>query len=219
MKKLAMDWAELDENRLTDEQRAILKKFELAVVIDLKNVSKHQSLRDVISASHVFAEEDTVMKDGLLSFITQNQDKVLLVFDGYDEYHYARNSEIFEIFRGNEPRNCCVLITTRISKADELKEFQDVHAEITGFSEEDRKAFMIRMLGSKTQAEALCDELDYRGVRDLARVPLLLLFFCTLWKKGTLQNFPDSNTKLYVAIVQYVLDHNKAFEQHWNGDA
>ena len=155
VKKLAMDWAELDENRLTDEQRAILKKFELAVIIDLKKVSKYQNLRDIISASHIFADEDTAMKDGLLSYITHNQDKVLLVFDGYDEYRFGSNSEIFEIFKGNKLRNCCVLITTRISKADELKEFKDVHAEITGFSGEDSHSFMVRMLGDKIQAIAL----------------------------------------------------------------
>ena len=210
VKKLAMDWAELDENRLTDEQRAILKKFELAVIIDLKKVSKCQNLSDVISASHIFADEDTAMKDGLLSYITHNQDKVLLVFDGYDEYRFGSNSEIFEIFKGNKLRNCCVLITTRISKADELKEFKDVHAEITGFSKEDIYSFMVRMLGDETQANALQGHLCKRNVYDLARVPLLLLFFCTLWKKGSAQSFPDSKTTLYVAIVQYVLDHNES---------
>ena len=210
VKKLAMDWAELDENRLTDEQRAILKKFELAVIIDLKKVSKYQNLRDIISASHIFADEDTAMKDGLLSYITHNQDKVLLVFDGYDEYRFGSNSEIFEIFKGNKLRNCCVLITTRISKADELKEFKDVHAEITGFSGEDRHSFMVRMLGDNTQAGALWRHLCKRDLNDLARVPLLLLFFCTLWKEGSAQSFPDSKTKLYVAIVQYVLDHNES---------
>ena len=210
VKKLAMDWAELDENRLTDEQRAILKKFELAVIIDLKKVSKYQNLRDIISASHIFADEDTAMKDGLLSYITHNQDKVLLVFDGYDEYRFGSNSEIFEIFKGNKLRNCCVLITTRISKADELKEFKDVHAEITGFSEKDSYSFMVRMLGDETQADALRRHLCKRNLNDLARVPLLLLFFCTLWKKGSAQSFPDSKTKLYVAIVQYVLDHNES---------
>ena len=210
VKKLAMDWAELDENRLTDEQRAILKKFELAVIIDLKKVSKYQNFRDIISASHIFADEDTAMKDGLLSYITHNQDKVLLVFDGYDEYRFGSNSEIFEIFKGNKLRNCCVLITTRISKADELKEFKDVHAEITGFSGEDSHSFMVRMLGDKRQANALRYHLCKRNLYDLARVPLLLLFFCTLWKKGSAQSFPDSKTKLYVAIVQYVLDHNES---------
>ena len=210
VKKLAMDWAEYDENRLTDEQRAILKKFELAVIIDLKKVSKHKSFRDIISASHIFADEDTAMKDGLLSYITHNQDKVLLVFDGYDEYHFGSNSEIFEIFKGNKLRNCCVLITTRISKADELKEFKDVHAEITGFSGEDSHSFMVRMLGDKIQAIALYRHLCKRNLNDLSRVPLLLLFFCTLWKKGSAQSFPDSKTTLYFEIVQYVLNHNAA---------
>ena len=210
VKKLAMDWAELDENRLTDEQRAILKKFELAVIIDLKKVSKYQNLRDIISASHIFADEDTAMKDGLLSYITHNQDKVLLVFDGYDEYRFGRNSDIFEIFKGNKLRNCCVLITTRISKADELKEFKDVHAEITGFSGDDSHSFMVRMLGDETQARALWLHLCKRNLYDLARVPLLLLFFCTLWKKGSAQSFPDSKTTLYIEIVQYVLNHNAA---------
>ena len=210
VKKLAMDWAELDENRLTDEQRAILKKFELAVIIDLKKVSKYQNLRDIISASHIFADEDTAMKDGLLSYITHNQDKVLLVFDGYDEYHFGSNSEIFEIFKGNKLRNCCVLITTRISKADELIKFKDVYAEITGFSMKDIYSFMVRILGDEIQAGALRDHLRERNLYDLARVPLLLLFFCTLWKKGSAQGFPDSKTTLYIEIVQYVLNHNAA---------
>ena len=209
VKKLAVDWAELDDENLADKQKDVLKKFELAVVIDLKKVSKHQSLRDVISASDIFAEEETAMKDGLLSYITKNQEKVLLVFDGYDEYHCGSNSEIYEIFRGNKLRNCCVLITTRISKADELREFKDVHAEITGFSAEDRMAFMRRMLGGETEAMELMDHLKRKNLQDLARVPLLLLFFCTLWKKGKLKSFPDSKTKLYLAIVQYVLDHNE----------
>ena len=209
VKKLALDWAELGDEKMTDKQKEILKKFELAVIIDLKKVSKHQSLRDIIGASHIFAKEDAAMEEGLLSYITQNQDKVLLVFDGYDEYHYGTNSEIFEIFRGNQLRDCCVLITTRISKADELKEFKDVHAEIIGFSEEDRRAFMERMLGSENNVMFLKARLSYLGLEDLARVPLLLLFFCTLWKKGKLTIKHDSKTKLYKDIVQCVLDHDE----------
>ena len=209
VKKLALDWAELGDEKMTDKQKESLKKFELAVIIDLKKVSTHQSLRDIISASHIFAKEDTAMKDGLLSYITQNQDKVLLVFDGYDEYQHGTNSEIFDIFRGIQLRDCCVLITTRISKADELKEFKDVHAEIIGFSNEDSMAFMERMLGSEDEAIFLIMHLKILGLEDLARVPLLLLFFCTLWKnrKSTIDH--DSKTKLYKDIVQYVLDHDE----------
>ena len=209
VKKLAVDWAELDDANPGDKQKDILKKFELLVVVNLKEVSKYQSLKDVISRSSIFAREEKHLTDGLLNYIGKNQDKVLLVFDGYDEYRCGSNSEIYEIFRGNELRNCCVLITTRISKADELRAFNDMHAEITGFSEEDREAFMSRMLGDKGEAFELSCHLHRQKLKDLAKVPLLLLFFCTLWKRGKSKSFPERKTKLYLTIVQYVLDYNQ----------
>jgi len=194
---------------MRENQKDALKKFELVLVVNLKEVSKCQSFQDVISQSSIFTEEETALTEGMLRYITKNQDKVLLVFDGYDEYRCGSNSEIYEIFKGKKLRNCCALITTRISKADELRTFKDMHAEITGFSEEDRKAFMRKMLGGEAEARELSRHLDQQNLEDLAKVPLLLLFFCTLWKKGKSKSFPESKTKLYLAIVQYVLDYNQ----------
>ncbi len=212
VKKLAVDWAELDDEKTGDKQKDVLKQFELLVAVNLKEVSKCQSLKDVISRSSIFPREEKHLTDSLLDYITENQEKVLLVFDGYDEYRCGTNSEIYEIFRGNELRNCCVLITTRVSKADELREFKDMHAEITGFSEEDRYAFMKRMLGGEKEARELISHLFRRKLVGMARVPLLLLFFCTLWKRGKLKSFPETKTKLYLAIVQYVLYYNQGKE-------
>ena len=209
VKKLAVDWAELDDATTGDQQKDILKKFELLVVVNLKEVSKCQSLKDVISCSSIFAWRDKYLTNSLLNYISNNEEKVLLVFDGYDEYRCGGNSEIYEIFRRNELRNCCVLITTRISKADELRPFKDLHAEITGFSREDRKAFMSRMLGGEAEAIELSRHLFRQKLTDLAKVPLLLLFFCTLWKRGKSKSFPESKTKLYLKIIQYVLDYNQ----------
>ena len=209
IKKLAVDWAELDDATTGDKQKDILKKFELLVVVNLKEVSKIQSLKGVLSYSSIFERKDKYLTDSLLNYISNNEDKVLLVFDGYDEYRCGSNSEIYEVFRGNELRNCCVLITTRISKADELREFKDMHIEITGFSAEDRYAFMSRMLGGETEAGELNLHLHLQKLQDLAKVPLLLLFFCTLWKKGKSKSFPERKTKLYLAMVQCVLDYNQ----------
>ena len=187
-----------------------LKRFELVLAINLKEVSKYSRFRDVVCRSNIFPEEDTAMAEQLISYIIHNQEKVLLVFDGYDEYRCGTTSDIYEIFMGNQLRNCCVLITTRISKAgDLLGEFKAVHAKIIGFSKEDREAFMCKMLGSKTEAIQLECHLYEEGLFELAQVPLLLLFFCTLWKKGKVNSFPETKTKLYKAIVQYVLDHSQ----------
>ena len=206
VKKLLVDWVEVNKEA-GDEQAAVLKNFELVVAVNLKEVSKCQSLKDVIRLSNVFAKEDKYMTEGLVDYISNNQEKVLLIFDGYDEYRSGRYSEIYEIFSGNSLRNCCVLITTRISKADELRGGEDLHAEITGFSKVDRRDFMCRFLSSEEMSEL--ERLLYeRQLEELEKVPLLLLFFCTLWRNGQSKSFPKSKTKLYVDIVQFILNHS-----------
>ena len=199
VKKLLVDWV--------DGQATVLKNFELVVAVNLKEVSKCQSLKDVIRLSNVFAKEDKYMTEGLVDYISNNQEKVLLIFDGYDEYRSGRCSEIYEIFSGKSLRNCCLLITTRISKADELRGGEDLHAEITGFGEVDRRDFMRRFLNSEEVSE-LEDLLYERKLEELAKVPLLLLFFCTLWKKGQSKHFPKTKTKLYMDIIEFVLNHS-----------
>lgn len=214
VKKLALDWAELSlEDETADDKTVALKKFELFVAVNLKEVSKHQSLKDVISCSNIFAEEDKSMTDGLLKYITDNQDKVLLVFDGYDEYRCGRDSDIFKIFKGDKLRDCCVLITSRISKADDLRESRVLKvlcAEILGFSVGDISSYTRRKLGSKKDAENLLAHLREKDLLDLAKYPLPLLFLCILWKEGNLESWPETKTDLYVQMVQSVLDHNQA---------
>ena len=207
VKKLLVDWVEVNKGA-GDEQAAVLKNFELVVAVNLKEVSKCQSLKDVIRLSNVFAKEDRYMTEGLVDYITNNQEKVLLIFDSYDEYHCRRDSEIYEIFSGNSLRSCCVLITTRITKADELRGGEDLHAEITGFSEVDREDFMCRFLNSK-EVLKLRNYLDARNLMDLAKVPLLLLFFCILWKRGQSADFPGNKSKLYTNIIQFILNHSQ----------
>ena len=211
VKKLLVDWVEVNK-KTSDEQAAVLNNFELVVAVNLKEVSKCQSLKEVIRLSNVFAKEDKCMTEGLVDYISNNQEKVLLIFDGYDEYRCGRNSEIYEIFSGNSLRSCCVLITTRISKADELRGGEDLHAEITGFSKVDRIDFMRRFLSSEEVGKLLI-HLYKRKLDELAKVPLLLLFLCTLWEKGQWEKgqskqFQKTKTKLYMDIIEFVLNHS-----------
>ena len=206
VKKLLVDWVEVNK-KTGDEKAAVLKNFELVVAVNLKEVSKRQSLKDVISFSNVFAKEDKYMTEGLVDYIANNQEKVLLIFDGYDEYRCGCNSEIYEIFNGKSLRNCRVLITTRISKADELRGGEDLQAEIRGFSEVDRNDFMRRFL-SDDEVSNLRKHLYERKLNELAKVPLLLLFLCTLWKKGQSKHFPKTKTTLYMDIIEFVLNHS-----------
>ena len=55
-----MDWVEVNKGA-GEERVAVLKNFELVVAVNLKEVSKCQSLIDVIRMSNVFAKEDKYM--------------------------------------------------------------------------------------------------------------------------------------------------------------
>ena len=209
VKKLAVDWAELNAGEGCDKGRDALGNFEIVVVISLREVSHCSSLRDALRSSYIFPLEDERQLDDLIEYIKYNQGNVLLVFDGYDEYRCGRNSELYQIFRGNYLRNCCVMVTSRISKAGDLLEYADVRAEITGFDLKDRKLFMKRILGTEEEARRLYAHLVTCNLIDEARVPILLLFFSTLWKTGKSNSFSRRRTELYLAIVQCILDYGE----------
>ena len=220
VKKLLVDWSNLEEAKMGEEQKDALRKFDLVLAVNLKEVSECQTLGEVISRSRLFPKNDKKSVDDLLCYIEENHDKVLLVFDGYDEYRTGNkaeerygsrgNSPIFEIFHGDILRECTVLVTTRSSRADEIRGPADIQAEINGFNMPDRKDFMRKMLDSQTEVDGLLHFLQKSELNDLARVPLLSLFFCLLWKreKEKLMELTERKAKLYQAIVKLILQHS-----------
>ena len=214
------DGVNLEKAKMEEERKDALRKFELLVSINLKEVSKCKTLTEVIRSSRLFPEDDETSVDELLSYVHENQEKVLFVIDGYDEYRTGSeaeekygsrsNSPIYEIFHGNILRDCTVLVTTRSSRADEIRGSADIQAEITGFNMFDREDFMRKMLESQTQVEDLLIFLQTSSMEDLARVPLLNLFFCLLWReeKENLMELTKSKTKLFRAIVKHILQHS-----------
>ena len=204
-KKLSLDWVERDETNVVQE-RNVLKKFEVVLFIKLREVSHCQTLREVITSSDIFPEEDKHLTDDLLRYITENQEKVLLLFDGYDEYGKGSDSEVYDVFKGDKLRDCCVLMTSRSSQADDVREFADVQAEITGFNTEDIKQYLAKQLG-EADAEDLFKHLEKQRLVDTAKVPLLALFFSILWKKEKASFIDKTRTVVFSEIVRCILDY------------
>ncbi len=204
--------------KMDEEQKDALRKFELVVAINLKEVCECQTLKEVISVSHLFPKEDESSIDDLLCYIYKNQDKVLFVLDGYDDYrtgseakvYYGsrNNSPIYNMFHGNDLKDCTVLVTTRYSRADELQGSADTQVKITGYNSCDRKVFIRKMLDSEPQIENVLEFIYMRNLEDLARVPLLTQLFCLLAKEEkTMTEYNERRNKLYQAIVEHILQH------------
>ena len=91
-KRTAFDWA--------NQRKGILKKFDVVLLIKLRDVCDLQDIRDVLRASKLLAGEEVVSVDDVYKYICDNQEKVLLILDGYDEYFCTGESPVLEIWKG-----------------------------------------------------------------------------------------------------------------------
>ena len=199
-KKTAFDWAK--------QRKEILKKFDVVLLIKLRDVCDLQDIRDVLRASKLLAGEEVVSVDDVYKYILGNQEKVLVILDGYDEYFCTGESPVLEIWKGAQLTDIHVIITTRKEKADKLRAGKQVQFEINGFKSDDQvRAFVIKVLGDVEKVEEFVTYLDKRHLKDLAEIPLLLLMLCTIWKQNHFEELPKSRAHICQNFVLTLIHH------------
>ena len=197
--KVAVDWA--------NGEKEILKKFTLLLLIRLRDVCDIPDLCSILKTAELLSADDPMAVDNLYEYVRQNQEKVLLILDGYDEYSGGKSSLIHQIWRGSQLRDCCVMITTRPVKEDELRVPSHAQFELNGFdSWEQKKQFANKILPDEEDVEGLLGYLGKHDLEEMAEIPLLLLMLCLLWKKKKPQ-LPTSRAEIYVEFIQTLLDH------------
>ncbi|KAL9978896.1 hypothetical protein ACROYT_G016480 [Oculina patagonica] len=198
--KIAVDWAR--------GEKEILKKFDVLLLIKLRDVCDIEDFCAMLKAAELLSAEDPMAYTNLYEYICQNQEKVLLVLDGYDEYSAGISSPVFQIWKGSKLRSCCVVVTTRPVKEDELRRPSHVQFEINGFdSEEQIKQFASKLLNDQKDVEELVEYIDEQDLWDVAEIPLLLLMLCLLWREKDRKGLPTSRADLYIRFMQTLLDH------------
>ena len=197
--KLAVDWA--------NGEKEILKKFTLLLLIRLRDVCDIPDLCSILKTAELLSADDPMAVDNLYEYVRQNQEKVLLILDGYDEYSGGKSSLIHQIWRGSQLRDCCVMITTRPVKEDELRVLSHAQFELNGFdSREQKKQFASKIIPDEEDVEGLLEYLEKHDLVEMAEIPLLLLMLCLLWKEKKHQ-LPTSRAKVYVEFIKTLLNH------------
>ena len=197
--KVAVDWA--------NGRKKILEKFNLLLLIRLRDVCGISDLCTMLKTAELLSADDPMAVNNLCEYVRQNQEKVLLILDGYDEYSGGKSSLIHQIWRGSQLRDCCVMITTRPVKEDELRVPSHAQFELNGFdSWEQKEQFASKILPDEEDVEGLLEYLRKHDLEEMAEIPLLLLMLCLLWKKKKHQ-LPTSRAEIYVEFIQTLLDH------------
>ena len=206
-KKAAYDWSKA--------LKEILMNFRVLILIKLRDVCDVGKIRDVLRASKLLASDGPISVDSLYDYITNNQDKVLLILDGYDEYSCAKeHSPILAIWKGEQLRDCHVIVTTRQLKCDELRGPSHVQLEIQGFKSWERKlTFARKFMAGEEDLDEFRLYLEEKDLDDMAEIPLLLLMLCSLWKEKRHEGLPKSRADIFTQFIQTMLDHKGGSHQ------
>ena len=206
-KKAAYDWSKASEE--------ILMNFSIVLLIKLRDVCDVGNIRDVLLASKLLANDGPISVDSLYDYIIDNQDKVLLILDGYDEYSFAKeHSPILAIWKGEQLRDCHVIVTTRQLKCDELRGPSHVQLEIQGFKTWERKdTFARKVMEGKEDLDEFKLYLEEKDLDDVAEIPLVLLMLCILWEEKRHEGLPKSRADIFTQFIQTMLDHKVESQQ------
>ena len=197
--KTAFDWAK--------QRKGILMKFDVVLLIKLRDVCHLKDIRDVLRASKLLADDEVISVDGVYEYILHNQEKVLLILDGYDEYFYTgEQSPVREIWEGKLLRKIHVIITTRQEKAGQLISPSHVQFEINGFKSDDQ-VFASKFLRDRQDVEDFVSYLREKDLRGMAEIPLLLMMLCSVWKENHPREQLKSRADIYKQFLQAFLHH------------
>ena len=199
--KTIFDWSQ--------QSSEVFRKFDLVLLIKLQDVCDLQDFRDVLMASELLASDSTISVDNLYHYIRNNQEKVLLVLDGYDEYSAGTSSPVVDIWEGRLLRDCHVIMTTRELHSGKLTRDSHVQFEINGFDSHDQiKMFARKLLKDEKDVEEFVDDLVEKDLKNVAEIPLLLLMLCILWNnKADHTGLSKSRVNIYTNFIQTLLNH------------
>ena len=198
-KKLVVDWSRGNKESL--------EKFAVVLLIKLRDVCNRQDFCDMLQKAELLSADDPMVFGQLYDYILRNQQKVLLILDGYDEYSAEKSSPVHQIWKGSLLRDCTLLVTTRPLKNDELRPGSHAQFEINGFGLWQVKKFALKFLRDQTEVDKFITFLTKQNLWNLAEIPLLLLMLVLSWKDDDYQGPSTSRADVYNSFCQTLLDH------------
>ncbi|XP_066294786.1 NLR family CARD domain-containing protein 4-like [Branchiostoma lanceolatum] len=199
--KLLMSW--------TDRTSEVLKKYDLVFELALREVKKSQSLVDCIF-SQLLPYDVGFTQDDLFEFIKDN-DKVLIILDGYDEFEVAESHgtySIYDLLNYKILQKSTVVVTTTTTRLADVTRLMDhdTRVEIVGFSPDNMASFVCNWFSNvvkrKEQGDALLQRISptvlYTGILS---VPFLLVLTCLLWEEDSNIPVSDQVCPLYDQLI------------------
>ena len=180
MKHLEKIWA--------DGSAPELQNIDFIFHVALNMVQSNEDIENIIVAQHKGLKGNGVEPGEIKTIIRgPSSQRVVLIFDGHDEYKRGTNSDIDNSITKDYLRTCSIVLASRENESlREIKKYMDTEVEITGFDMEGVKEYAMQYLRSSERCEQLIAEtsninssmFDY----GILHIPIFLNMICVLFK-------------------------------------
>ena len=194
-----------------------MDKFDFVWTVRLKNVDEKSSLPEIIKQQHSNLRKFPTDKVRSILY-GENNSKVALLFDGYDEYQPGKNKDIDSVLK-SRVGNCFLVLTSRPDfVSNEIRKQMDVHINIEGLSAENIKKCCDKYLHVKEKRRELLKQAASVGIYHpdgfiprllsfgkppdtaLLRIPIILLMTCFIYEQN--ESLPKSKTEIIKTLYR-----------------
>ena len=200
MAMLAMDWAD-------DKGPGELQQFDFVFLVELRKVEDDSSLAQILIQQHSRLKARKVREERIRAVLDGDTErKVLLLFDGYDEYNKGTNTEVDEAI-ADTIGDCFLIVTSRPRHMEKeiVKEMTgEIH--ITGLSEDNIVHYATKYLESEEEASNLVMKAVEASIEDLLHIPIILLMVYILYRAT--ESLPRSRTHIMWDIIRLCMDRS-----------
>ncbi|XP_071499945.1 uncharacterized protein [Diadema antillarum] len=213
-KKIAWDWC----------QGRILQDLEMVLVIPLRDVRGGGTISRI--AKSYLSDSNSSTSSQIDNFILENPAKVLLMFDGYDEFNGTvtkdSSSDVIRILRLDRYKSCRVIVTTRPWKTNEFtmdkvlkKAYTFVNVE--GFNKENLTDYIKKYFHFKERDDLAGELISFMEDNDtirssMAPFPIFAAMLCLMWngvdehKRKIVQKL-QTFSQLFEEIISFLKEH------------
>ena len=197
-KEIALQWA----------NHTILHNTKLLFLIFLSD-PEVKNIDDSRSLVNIFCEGNELVSK-ITDWLVESHGKyVTIVLDGYDEVSKDSDSSfINDIVSRRRLTKCSLVITSRPSASSHLHNIVDCRAEVLGFTEEDRLAFVQSAFGDQSEKiEKLKSFLQSNPfLNTLCYIPLNMSILLCL-TEDDIDTLPKTQTKLFENFIIMTIIH------------
>ena len=201
-RKICKDWSRDD----------FISHFKLVIFVPLRHIVVGRHSDQTFSIADLIPADDPELKIQVVGYLQKTSgDRVLFVFDGYDELSYIQRTKcslFLDIIRGDRLYKSSVLVTSRTYASGPLREISRInrHVKVLGFKKQQINSCIRKNIPEKDKAKQLLEMLKERlDIISLCYIPLNCRIVLYVYQQQ--YTLPDTLTELYKVFILYTIKH------------